>query len=119
MASESSLKEFEVQALIDLYKISKVFQPQQKLEHTLETPMVYDDTVVLSENELIVLSNNPKFAVRQQFSKETLKIEIEKMIYKQWSSGFAAWSKCGNPVWLFKKIFKEWEINTLKLFNQL
>ena len=45
--------------------------------------MVYDKIIVLSDDELQVLSKGPKFAVRQKLVKESFKIELEKMSCKQ------------------------------------
>ena len=49
----------------------------------VEKPMVYDESIILSEDELSVLSKGPKFSVRQDLNEDDFKLELEKMICKQ------------------------------------
>ena len=45
-------------------------------------PIVYDRNIVLTQDEIALLSKGPKFAVRQKPDEESFKIELEKMVAK-------------------------------------
>ena len=45
--------------------------------------MVYDESIVLSEDELSILRKGPKFAVRQEILEDEFKLELEKMVCKR------------------------------------
>ena len=83
MSESSSSDSFVIPASIDQFKSLKVFGPQQEFDFVPEPPMIYDESISLSENERLILSKGPKFAVRQQLMAETFKVEVEKMICKQ------------------------------------
>ena len=46
-------------------------------------PMICDDSIKLSKNELLALSRGPKFLVRSELYREQFNAEMEKMVFKQ------------------------------------
>ena len=73
---------FLVPTVIKEYKGIKAFSKPEALSESTEPPMVYDECIKLTEDEIAVLSKGPGFAVRQKLVEENFKIELEKMICK-------------------------------------
>ena len=88
MLQEQQAQELRLPASIAHFQDLKAFGPDPNQTCEMDPPMVYDKSIVLSDDELKILSKGPKFAVRQKLVKESFKIELEKMSCKQkYSSG--------------------------------
>ena len=83
MDTQKSQDSFQLPASISDFSALKAFNLPEKLIDENPSPMIYDDTIVLSENEKAILAKGPKFAVRQKILAESFKLELEKMICKQ------------------------------------
>ena len=73
-------KKFEIPEAISMFRDLKVFSEDgfKDISNNLsEPPMICDSSIVLSQDEMAVLSKGPKFAVRQDISEENFKIELE------------------------------------------
>ena len=80
--TESEIQ-FKVPASIQKYSGIKAFNYPESVTLEPEQPMIYDENIKLSANELLVLAKGPKFAVRQDLVRENFKLELEKLICKQ------------------------------------
>ena len=83
MLTSMSESQFIVPASIEKYSGIKAFCYPENVPLEPEQPMVYDEDISLSANELLVLAKGPKFAVRQDLMRENFKLELEKMVCKQ------------------------------------
>ena len=83
MERELAESQFKLPASISGFAGIKAFNLPKNVEYSQEMPMIYDDSIVLSEDELAILAKGPKFAVRQKLMKENFKLELEKMVCKQ------------------------------------
>ena len=83
MNLQKSIDEFKIPASIAQFKEIKAFKPPTKPEIVQDLPMVYDNSIQLSEDELKILSKGPKFAVRERLLEENFKLELEKAVCKQ------------------------------------
>ena len=54
----------------------------------IDPPMVCDENISLSQNELLLLSKGPKFSVRKDLKENEFKLEVEKAICKRKYSTF-------------------------------
>ena len=76
MESEKSAKSFTVPASISEFSDIKAFNIAKESVVPPVLPMVYDERIKLSQNEILVLSKGPKFAVRQKIMKENFPSRI-------------------------------------------
>ena len=83
MVLESQSKMFQVPASADQFKDIKAFNVPSDPIAVIDRPVVYDKSIILSDDEMQILSKGPKFAVRQKLVKESFKVESEKMSCKQ------------------------------------
>ena len=75
--------EFQVSASIAAFSEIKAFNPPKNIPKSSDPPLVYDSSIVLSQDEVNLLSKGPKFAVRQALTAENFRVELEKMVSKQ------------------------------------
>jgi len=83
MIIDTQAKTFRIPASIDQFQDIKAFNVPCDSANEVDPPMVYDKSIVLSSDEISILSKGPKFAVRQKLAKESFKVELEKMSCKQ------------------------------------
>ena len=84
--TQNSVKK-PIPASIQEFQGLKAFNKPESTPESHDPPMIYDKSIVLSKEELDVLSLGPKFAVRQSLMLENFKCELEKSICKQKYNG--------------------------------
>ena len=80
MSRESQAKSLRIPASLSAYSDIKAFNIEDDFSVPLDPPMVYDKNIVLSQDEISLLSKGPKCAIRQNLDKETFKVELEKCV---------------------------------------
>ena len=80
---DAQTKKLELPASLKDFSSLKAFLPEVPQSLKVEPPKIYDERIVLSDDELKLLSKGPKFAVRQKLLEESFKVELEKMVCKK------------------------------------
>ena len=81
---------FVIPDSLEKFKDLKIFSSDNLMVDgaEIDPPMVCDDDISLSHEELLLLSKGPKFSVRKDLKENEFKLEVEKSICKRKYSTF-------------------------------